>query len=70
MRLASVNSIEQPPNDGARKRGGVDVRGVLREERCRGDAVDQDADFEVGLDDGNFDVERGDFVSKRLFAMV
>ena len=65
-RLAGVNAFEQATNDSAGEGRRVDVRGVLREERGKGDAVDQDADFEVWLDDGHFDVERGDFVGEGL----
>lgn len=65
-RLAGVDPIEQATNDSAGERRRVDIRGVLREERGRGDAVDQHADFEVWLDDGHFDVERGDLVGERL----
>lgn len=66
QRLAGADQIEQTTNDSAGERRRVDIRGVLREERGGGDAVDQHADFEVWLDDGHFDVERGDLVGERL----
>ena len=42
------------------------LRGVLRQEGGGGDAISQNVDLKVWLDDGHFDVEGGDFIGEAV----
>ena len=61
-------AIEEAADDGAGEGGRVREGGVDGQEWRGGDFVGEDVDLEVGLEDGHFDVEGGDFVGEALWS--